>query len=165
MRKLLFAALLFLISSAAFAGSLTIVVGNDEYTRPQPATLEDAQTLLAGETALLNQVIASYISDSDNATNQVNKILTGLDATSVDLKKSGQDLNQVKKIPPAKSLAVGGFLAFDPSLSSSQFFFDAGPKLDFNLFNSVLLGAGVGFHVAPNVVTPTVSFDALWWVF
>ena len=148
----------------ATADSLTVVVGTEFFTRDQPATLEEALKVLEGENAILNQVIASYMSDSDNAQAQVTQILAGETAASSDLKKSDTKLDKVVTQPPAKSIFAGGFVSLNPALSSSQFFFDVGPRIGINLFNTMLLGAGIGIHVAPNTLTPILELDASWWV-
>jgi hypothetical protein len=148
----------------ATASDLTVVVGTEYFTRDQPTTLEEALKVLEGENAILNQVISSYMSDSDNAESQVTQIMAGVSSASSDLKKSDTKLDKIAASPPSKFLYAGGFVAFNPALSSSQFFFDLGPKIGINLFNTMLLGGGIGIHVAPNTLTPILELDASWWV-
>jgi hypothetical protein len=140
---------------------LEVDVGVDSFARPIPTTLEESNKVLVGMTNLLNDVIAVYMKDSEDAQAKVENILVAATQTDKSLSQLAKDRVAVV---PAKSWLVGGFFRVNPipSVGGGKVVF--GPGIGYNLFNQFLVQADVGVEISQQTsLMAGVSVE--YWLF
>lgn len=166
MKQFLAVVLLALASQAWAQETLTIVVGDQEFSRDQPQDLLEAQALLTQETALLNAVIKDYLASNADAAD---KVLT-LMGVVTEVKQKVEDNDPVPPVvvPPVLGktniFALGGFLGANPWPVLGGYSTSVGVSADLNLFSYLLIGADVGLNLN-QTLSPELRIRAAWWLF
>ncbi len=152
--------LLCLLSGPAYAQEIVeIVVGSEASSRALPTTLEDANNLVLGLAAVLNNVIAAYEADSASASGKVVAILAQQDLA----KETVDKIDQAIKTPflgPSLPKVFRFSLVAQSSPDGSGFSF--GPELGLT-FGQLDLQLLLSTAVFSNQVYPLIGFGLGWY--
>ena len=149
-----------------------ITIGDQDFERAEPETMDDALTLIRGETDLLNKVIAAYITDGAAAQANVEELLRSVSTVAVKAREVVPVAPPVQLPPvtvtvtiPAKTLAVGAFLEANPLPLVGGLSIAAGISASINVFNSFIVGSDAGFNITTSSVAPVIRLRGEYWLF
>ena len=176
MKKLL-VVLMFMILPRFVSGetippnTVEMVVDGETYTISLPNTLEDSNALVTKMVEAFAIAANMAIDSSKDKALTLQDILSKTQDVEVAIKPLAEDATQLKesienlRLNQAKFISVGMFSEFGSgSPTNSHIAF--GPLVHFNLFNSALVGLGVGGHFGTLDGIQIVGLiDITFWLF
>lgn len=138
----------------------------DKFEAAMPQTIEGLKDELRQMTSAFEAVSNSSLRDNIETRNQIDGILTNLTTLNKDTTILTKDITTLDPKRKAKFLNLGLGAGFQSDFTAKAYNFSLSPKLQFNLWNSFLVGIGVGLAVdtKPSLAY-SIDISLGYWLF